>query len=323
MASIASKASKKKTTKRKRSSPTSSKKPTIFIMWSCDPPPDPTTGQDIIYDKRIENDAKGLQNASKFWDFIKPTKKPTIKELGLAEDLGLEKVEEDYTGDFYELDGTKVKPGFYHFYGTTSKKIGPIEKKYKKDIVTKLKSTQSSKTFNPGLFEYTLQHGNVIYLPVHGGNALDFVSPKSSMFIIPKNTFIVTFNPPNTSSGFMCHEIENDFLNFITNPGNLRYISHRANRTGKFQHEFYKNLRIWGEGDKIINRPTITDRDQDLQIKTPHDRSFKRLPKSLLRRVTGVNIQAVINEVVENFSSGTKKIKKRRNKVKYRKKHNN
>ena len=61
MASIASKASKKKTTKRKRSSPTSSKKPTIFIMWSCDPPPDPTTGQDITYDKRIENDAKGLQ----------------------------------------------------------------------------------------------------------------------------------------------------------------------------------------------------------------------------------------------------------------------
>ena len=320
MASIAAIEGKKKTKKRKRSPSPPTKKPTIFIMWSCDPPPDHTTGEDLIYKKRIEIDAKGLKNASHFWNFIKPKKNPSKKELGVKADLGLEAVEADYTADFYEADGTKVKHGFYHFYGTTPKKVGNLEIKYKKDISAQLKKTSSSKTFHPELFEYTLENGNVIYLPIHGGNALDFGAPNVSSFIIPKNTFIVTFNPPNTSSGFMCREIEEDFLTFMVNPENLRYISHTSNRKGKFQEEFYKNLRVWGEGDEFINRPTITDRDQDLRIKNPGEKTFKRLSKALLRRVTGLNIKTVIDDVVENFSSGTKKIKKHRNKLKHRKK---
>ena len=320
MASMTARTRNQKTKKRKRSPSPPTKKPTIFIIWSCDPPPDPTSGEDLIYKKRIEIDAKGLKNASHFWNFIKPKKKPSKKQLGLDEDLGLTEVEADYTADFYEPDGTRVKPGFYHFYGTTPKKVGNIEIKYKKDISTQLKKTPSSKLFNPELFEYTLQNGNVIYLPIHGGNALDFGPANVSAFTIPKNTFIVTFNPPNTSSGFMCREIEEDFLTFMVNPENLRYISHTRNRKGKFQEEFYKNLRIWGEGDEFINRPTITDRDQDLRIKNPGENTFKRLSKALLRRVTGLNIKTVIDDVVENFSSGTKKTKKRKNKIKFLKK---
>tara|TARA_B100000927_G_C16462020_1_gene468228 strand:- start:862 stop:1872 length:1011 start_codon:yes stop_codon:yes gene_type:complete len=321
MASMTSRSRNLKTKKRKRSPSISTKEPTIFIMWSCDPPPDPTSGEDVIYKKRIEIDAKGLKNASHFWNFIKPKRKPTKKQLGLAEDLGLEKVEEDYTAEFLEPDGSIGKPGFYQFYGTTPKKIGSIEKKYKRDIMTTLKSTQSSKTFNPELFEYTLQNGNIIYLPIHGGNALDFGPPNVSSFIIPKNIFIVTFNPPNTSSGFMCREIEDDFLTFMVNPENLRYISHTSNRKGKFQEEFYKNLRVWGEGDEFINKPTITDRDQDLRIKNPGEKTFKRLSKALLRRVTGLNIKTVIDDVVENFSSGTKKRKPKKKSLKKNSRH--
>ena len=79
MASIAAIEGKKKTKKRKRSPSPPTKKPTIFIMWSCDPPPDHTTGEDLIYKKRIEIDAKGLKNASHFWNFIKPKKKHSKK----------------------------------------------------------------------------------------------------------------------------------------------------------------------------------------------------------------------------------------------------
>ena len=165
-----------------------------------------------------------------------------------------------------------------------------------------MKNMSASELFEPEELLSTLKNGNIIYLPIHGGHPLDECLSPNIEYTLPNNTFLITFNPPNSSSGFLSHEPTKELLNFLTEPMALIYSSKTDKRKKTFERELYKSIRIWGPNDKIINRSLVTDRTQNLQIRHAGTKSFQRLSKALFRKETNHTIEYLLNEILKKYT---------------------
>ncbi len=291
------------------------KNPLVIIQWSCDPMPYDDI-PDTIYEKRVGTDIQGLVNATLFWKYMKKLSK-TIS-IPKKYKLHTDKINEDMNMERFEKDGSKAPS--QHFFDLlksdkkTSKQYNSMKKTFLKQL---------SPTVNPEHFFESLRNDNVVYLPVHGGHALDEHSPNSSIYTLPEDLYVISFNPPNSSALFMCQEPTNELLHFVIDPYSMILISKADKRKKTFESNFYKNLRIWGPGDTVINRGLVTDRDQDLKIKYPNEASFKYLKKSNLRKVSGQDVEKLYTELINNVARSTKKnIKTKKRKKKKKEKYN-
>ena len=73
-----------------------------------------------------------------------------------------------------------------------------------------------------------------------------------------------------------------------------------------FEQEFFKQLRIWGSGDTIINRGLITDRTQDLMIRPSNHNGFQYLKKTWLRKTSGVDIASLYTQLACLYANESK-----------------
>ena len=280
--------------------------PLIIIQWTCDPLPYDDI-EDTVLNDRLELDAIALKNSKLLWDFIEPVSKKMNKTTSPLSKL----LNEDFNTFREDGDG-EVTQGFFEY-------VNMPKKDMKNMFKTKKKLTNKSKpTLNPEQFLFALQNGTIIYLPIHGGHVLDYYEDKEDLYYtLPDNTYVLSFNPPNSQALFMCEGPTEEFLNFIIHPETLYIIANSKNRRRKFEKEFYNHLRIFGPGDKVINRGLITDRGVDLQIRNPGDTEFKYLKKNTLRNVSNKDIRSLYNELILQYLNVTSKGKgKNKKKIK-------
>lgn len=265
--------------------------PTVFIQWSCDPKPYYDI-EDEIYEERVRADSKGLVNSRLFWkDLSKKTKK--IKFSKHYKPLTT-KLNQDFN-TVREYENCQKKQYFYDYDGLNASQI----RHFKYLQRNFMKNMDPSVSFIPDELLSALKNGNVVYLPIHGGHPLDEKLSPNIEYTLPENTFVITFNPPNSSSGFLSSQPTLELLNFLTDPMALIYISKTDKRKKTFEREFYKSIRIWGPNDKIINRSLVTDSNQDLQIKYSNTKTFQRLSKARLRKETNHTIENLFNEIIK------------------------
>ena len=281
--------------------------PLIIIQWSCDPLPYDNI-KDSIYQKRVEIDALGLKNASRFWQCmqflnrsksIKIPKKYKTNTQIINENCEIIRVDKNGKDcppqEFFELikKHPRQKRNFYNLRKTFIEKI--------------------NSSINPFVFYDSIKNGNIVYLPMHAGHALDIHSAQFSSYTIPENVYVISFNPPNSQALFIDNKSAKEFLQFIIDPFSLIHISTLKTKN-TFESLFYKNLRIWCPGDTIINRGLITDREQDLFIKHSGKKNFEYLKKSLLRDVSGQDVKMLYNRLKETYIP--RKITIKKNKIK-------
>jgi hypothetical protein len=291
------------------------KNPLVIIQWSCDPMPYDNI-PDTIYEKRVQTDIQGLINATLFWKHMKNLSK-TIS-IPKKYKLRTDKINQDMNIKRFEKHDPKGHTQHFFDLLKTDKKSNRLYNSMKINF-----SKQLTPTINPQHFFECLRNDNVVYLPIHGGHALDEHSPNSSIYTLPEDVYVISFNPPNSSALFMCQEPTNELLQFIIDPYSMILISKADKRKKTFESNFYKNLRIWGPGNTVINRGLVTDREQDLKIKYPNDSSFKYLKKSTLRKVSGQDVEQLYTELINNVARSTKKnIKTKKIKKKKKEKYN-
>ena len=270
----------------------------VIIQHSCDPLP-LEGAKDLIYKQRLSCDAQGLRNAQFIWDYLKKQKPSKQKS---SEDM-TPLVNEDFTV-IREVKGQPPLPpqGFYE-YSTGAgdeKKLINAQKK----LVKKTKPA-----IDPRAFIDALTGGTIIYLPIHGGHPLDFDehSVDTSQFILPDNIYVMSFNPPNSDALFLCGEAEQEFLEFVSHPESLLMLTRKANHKRRFESEFYKNMRVWGPTNSIMNRGIVSDRGADLMRRpasiTPGP--FQYLRKSQFRTGLEHDLEDLYTELVEAHSGNT------------------
>ena len=269
----------------------------MIIQHSCDPLP-LEGADDLIYQDRLRVDAQGLRNSQAIWEYLKKRKPPRTNTVELTP-----LVNEDFTMARAVKGSEDLPPqGFFEYSvgAGDEKKLLAAQKKF----VKKMKPD-----IHPKSFIDALKHGSIIYLPIHGGHPLDFDehTADTSEYTLPPNLYVISFNPPNSDALFLCGEAETEFLEFIAHPESLEMIAQPANRKRRFEAEFYKNMRVWGPGNAIMNRGIVSDRGADLMRRsasvTPGP--FKYLGKAGLRNVLEHDLEDLYTELVEAHSGNT------------------
>ena len=279
--------------KKKKSRPVSGANSIVIIQHSCDPPRYEPGAEDTIYNLRLSCDAQGLRNAQSVWENLKKRKggrQSTVEHTRL--------LNEDFTMIRGPKGGIDLPPqGFYEYHPRAGDARHLIAAQ---KVLVKKKKT----TVNASDFINAFKNGNIIYLPIHGGHPLDFPdgaehTPDDCQFLLPDNVYVMSFNPPNSDALFICDDAEQEFLNLLSEPATLSMISAPANRRRRFESEFYKNLRVYGPGDSIMNKGIVSDTDCDLMKRATGSSSFVYMRKSRLRDVLDKDIAELYTEVVK------------------------
>lgn len=267
----------------------------VIIQWSCDPPPEETTS-DILIEKRSEIDEIGRNNANHFLSFL-PRKRQQLKETtkNLNKDFTLVREGNIYPSTFWEHPNQNI----------WEKKKYTVNKEKKK-------SNLNIVNFRKALF-----NGNIIFLPIHGGNILDEEDNEIKEFVIPDNIYLVSFNPPNSNMLFLDKDLTNDFLNIVTSKDIMESMLHNSKIRGRvFEKEFIENIRIWGPGNTIVNRGIQFDRDVDILFKPYTDTTFnikRGFSKASFRLEGNKTIADLYPKIIHNmqtvFKSKTSKVK--------------
>ena len=271
--------------------------PLVIIQYSCDPPPYENHTKDTIFDTRLKVDAQGLKNAKMFWKYLKSKplgKRKTTRNLTRI-------LNEDFTilrGDKH--DKIETTQQFYEYYKISTQQISEISN----SVQAIIKKTRTS--VNPKNIIKALKTGNILYLPVHGGHALDEHSEDDCTYILPDNVYVISFNPPNSDILMLNKEASEELVKFIVNVDALNVVSKSDKRKKLFEQEFFKQLRIWGSGDTVINRGLITDRTQDLMIRPSKHNGFQYLKKTWLRKTSGVDIASLYTQLACLYANESK-----------------
>jgi len=268
------------------------REPLIIIQWSCDPLPDKTIPKDTIIDKRLHVDAQGLKNAQVLWRYLKlqkPKKRKTVHKLTkiMNEDFSVIRTNKNNIDNYTQQ--------FFEYYKMPDNKL--------KDMLKKRDSFKVGKrpTITPNKFLRALQHGTIVYLPIHGGHALDDHDIYDTEYELPQNVYVISFNPPNSHILLLDQTPMQEFLTFLTNPDALTIIAKDHMRSKLFESEFFKQFRIWGNKDIIINRGLVTDRGYDLMIRPSKEKTFRYMKKSWLRNTSGVDIHSLYDELSNTY----------------------
>lgn len=278
--------------------------PLIIIQWSCDPLPYDNI-KDSIYQKRIKTDALGLKNASRFWQCMQFLNRSKSVKIPKKYKTDTKTINENVEIARIDKNGKEYPP--QEFFELLKKH--PRQKRSFYNL-RKVFIEESLSSINPFVFYDSIKRGNIIYLPMHAGHALDEHPPKFSTYTIPENVYVISFNPPNSQALFIDAESTKEFLRFIIDPISLVYISTLKTKN-TFETLFYKNLRIWCPGDTIINRGLVTDRNHDLFIKYSEKQSFEYLKKSLLRDVSGEDVNMLYSRLHQTYIHTKTKTKKK------------
>ena len=226
----------------------------VIIQWSCDPPPEETTS-DVLIEKRHEIDDIGRNNANRFFSFLPRKRQPLLeKTRNLNKDFTVVREGNIYPSTLWEEPNKSI----------WEKKKYTVNK-------NKNKSNLNVVSFRKALF-----NGNIIFIPIHGGNILDEEDEETlKEFTIPDNTYLVSFNPPNSNMLFLDEALTYEFLNIITSNDIMESMLHNSRIRGRvFEKEFIENIRIWGPGNTIINRGIQFDRDVDILFKPYNELKF-------------------------------------------------
>lgn len=268
--------------------------PLVIIQYSCDPPPYENDRKDTIFDTRLKVDAKGLKNAKMLWQYLKTkplTKRKTTRNLTRV-------LNEDFTVPRKDK-GEKIETTqqFYEYYNISKQQILANTKKVN-NIMRK-----TCVSVNPKKIIKALKTGNILYLPIHGGHALDDHCLEDCTYTLPDNVYVISFNPPNSEILLLNKEASEELVHFIVNIDALKVISKPDKRTKVFEEEFFKQLRIWGNGDTIINRGLITDRTQDLMIRPSNHGGFQYFKKTWLRKTSGEDVASLYTQLSSLYVS--------------------
>lgn len=271
--------------------------PLVIIQYSCDPPPYENHTKDTIFDARLKVDAQGLKNAKMLWQYLKT--KPLVKRKTthsltrvLNEDFTLLRKDKD--------EKIETTQQFYEYYKMSRQQILANTKKVKNIMGRTRVST------DPKNIIKALKSGHILYLPVHGGHALDDHCPDNCTYTLPHNVYVIAFNPPNSQILLLNKEGSEELVKFIVNIDALKVVSNPDKRTKLFEEEFFKELRIWGNGDTVINRGLITDRTQDLMIRPSKHKNFQYLKKTRLRKTSGVDVASLYTQLTSLYVSNSK-----------------
>jgi len=266
----------------------------VIVQHSCDPPRYEPDTKDTIYDMRLSNDAQGVRNARTVWDALRKAggrKRSTVEHTRL--------LNEDFTMIRGPKGGVDLPPqGFYEYHqraGETRRLVAA-----QRVLVKKKKASVSANDFVDAF-----RNGTMVYLPVHGGHPLDFPdgdehTPAQCQFRLPDDVYVMSFNPPDSDALFLCGEVEDEFLRFLSEPDALNMIASPFNRRRRFESEFYKNLRVYGPGDIIMNKGIVSDKDCDLMKRESGDKKFGYMRKSRLRDVLDKDIAELYTEVIRS-----------------------
>lgn len=255
--------------------------PLVIIQYSCDPPPYEASQKDTVIDNRLKVDAQGLKNAKRFWLYLKNKQTKKYKTL--------KKITKEINSDFNRIrQDEKTKYGitqqFFEYYDSYHDQSNPHIKTTKPDL-------------NVKKFVHALKKGHIVYLPLHGGHVLDEGDVKNLNVTLGRNIYVISFNPPNTQALLLNKKPLEEFLNFIANYDALVLLSKPQFRRRVFEQEFYKQMRIWGPDNNIINRGIISDRYYDLRCRYSKTQDYVYMKKTLLRRSSGENISALYNDL--------------------------
>jgi hypothetical protein len=270
----------------------------VIIQHSCDPPRYEPDTKDTIYNERLSSDAQGLRNARTVWTTLRKgggCKCSTMEHTRL--------LNEDFTMVRGPKGGADLPPqGFYEYH----KRAGDA-----RCLMTAQRSLVRSKTASvcANDFVNAFRNGTIVYLPVHGGHPLDFPdgdehTPAQCQFRLPDDVYVMSFNPPDSDALFLCGEVEDEFLRFLSGPDALGMIASPSNRRRRFESEFYKNLRVYGPGDIIMNKGIVSDKDCDLMKRESGENNFGYMRKSRLRDVLDKDIAELYTEVVRSHRDG-------------------
>lgn len=263
----------------------------VIIQWSCDPPPEDEV--DKLLDTRLYLDKIGKSNADIFFKSLRKRKEsllPYTRELN-----------KDFTT---VREGSKTAQKMYEISKTEKSKITVSNREIKNDF--------SSKEFKNALF-----NGNIIFIPIHGGNILDEEGDVVNQVVLPDKTYLVSFNPPNTNMLFLDRNLAIRFLNIIVNQLLMERILHNSKIRGRvFEKELVNNFRVWGPGNTVINRGLQLDRDVDILFKPYNESQFKitrGLSKASLRMEANQTMYDLYPKIIHNmqtaFKSKTSKVK--------------
>lgn len=256
----------------------------VIIQWSCDPPPEYEV--DTLIDTRHQIDNTGITNANKFFKSLYKRKESLL----------------NYTRELNK-DFTTVREG-----SKTAQKMYEISKtdktKTNKTKITvsnrKIKNNFSSKEFKNALF-----NGNIIFIPIHGGNILDEDGDVVNQVVLPDKTYLVSFNPPNTNMLFLDRNLAISFLNIIVNKTLMEGILYNSKIRGRvFERELVNNFRVWGPGNTVINRGLQLDRDVDILFKPFNETQFKitrGLSKAALRMEANKTIYDLYPKIIQQM----------------------
>ena len=240
-----------------------------------------------------------MRNAQSVWDYLKKQKPSKQKSTENLTPL----VNEDFTMT-RQVKGSKDLPpqGFFEYTpGAGNKKKLITEQK---KLVKKTKPAIHTRAFIDAF-----KNGTIIYLPIHGGHPMDFGehTVDTSQYKLPPNIYVMSFNPPNSDALFLCGEAEKEFLEFISHPESLLMLTRRANKKRKFESEFYKNMRVWGPGNSIINRGIVSERGADLMRRDPGvtPGPFKYLKKHHFRTGLEQDLEDLYTEL-QKYHSGNR-----------------
>ena len=261
----------------------------VIIQWSCDPPPEYEV--DTLIDTRNQIDNTGLTNANKF-----------LKSLYKREESFFNYTQE-LNKDFTTVrEGSKTAQKMYEISKTDKTKTNKTKTNKTKTTVSnrKIKNNFSSKEFKNALF-----NGNIIFIPIHGGNILDEEGDVVNQVVLPDKTYLVSFNPPNTNMLFLDRNLTISFLNIIVNKTLMEGILYNSKIRGRvFEKELINNLRVWGPGNTVMNRGLQLDRDVDILFKPFNETQFKitrGLSKAALRIEANKTIYDLYPKIIQQM----------------------
>ena len=251
----------------------------VIIQWSCDPPPEDEV--DKLLDTRLYLDKIGKSNADIFFKSLHKRKEsllPYTRELN-----------EDFT--------------------TIRKDSKTAQKMYEISKTDKFKTTVSNKeiknNFNSKEFKNALFNGNIIFIPIHGGNILDEDGDVVTQVVLPDKTYLVSFNPPNTNMLFLDRNLAISFLNIIVNKTLMESILYNSKIRGRvFERELVNNFRVWGPGNTVMNRGLQLDRDVDILFKPYNETQFKitrGLSKAALRMEANQTMYDLYPKIIQQM----------------------
>jgi len=256
----------------------------VIVQWSCDPPPEYEVDKLIATRHQIDN--TGITNANKFFKSLHKRKDSLLNHT------------RELNKDFTEVrEGSKTAQKMYEISKTDKTKTD----KTKTTVSNrKIKNNFSSKEFKNALF-----NGNIIFIPIHGGNILDEDGDVVNQVVLPDKTYLVSFNPPNTNMLFLDRNLAIRFLNIIVNKTVMEGILHNSKIRGRvFERELVNNFRVWGPGNTVMNRGLQLDRDVDILFKPYNETQFKitrGLSKAALRMEANKTIYDLYPKIIQQM----------------------